>query len=161
MRHTQHAKYLLAAGLLIAAVAVPTAAAAPTAPAGNSPSGAPSRSGDPDAVYDRVAHFYGAYIDVAHDSGDNALAGRLRTFYLTSALRSRLLTWEKRHEADGVLRAQNVPNAWKVTAGDSGMGRTRSTVRLTWGTGKHATYTYLTVYSDLATKKITDITSKY
>ncbi|MEV3857086.1 hypothetical protein AB0J38_22490 [Streptomyces sp. NPDC050095] len=158
MSHTQHAKYLLAAGLLVAAVAVPTAAA------DGGPSGAPARSGGPDAAYDRVAHFYGAYIDVAAEGGapgDNALAAQLRKFYLTPALRKRLVDWEKKNDADGVLRAQNVPHAWQVTAGDSGMGHTRSTVRLTWGTGKHVRYTYLTVRSDLETRKISDITSKY
>ncbi|WP_425833457.1 hypothetical protein [Streptomyces fractus] len=151
------ARYVLAAGLLTVALAVPSAAAPRT---DDNPSGAPARSGDPGAVYDRVAHFYGAYIDVANDPGDNALAAQLRQFYLTSDLRSRLTNWEKQHDADGVLRAQNVPSAWKVTAGDSGMGKTYSTVRLTWGTGKHVSYTYLTVQSNLDTKKISDITSK-
>jgi hypothetical protein len=47
-----------------------------------------------------------------------------------------------------------------VTAGDSGAGHTWSTVRLTWGSAQHSTYTYLTVQSDLATKKISDIKAK-
>lgn len=44
-----------------------------------------------------------------------------------------------------------------MTPGDSGAGHTWSTVRLTWGSAAHPTYTYLTVQSDLATKKISDI----
>ncbi|WP_187370107.1 hypothetical protein [Streptomyces boluensis] len=122
---------------------------------------APARDGSPGSVYERVAHFYAAYVDVANDPGDNAAAAELRKFYLTPELRSRLLTWEQHHEADGVLMAQNVPSAWKVTSGDSGMGHTWSTVRLTWGTGQDRTYTYLKVQSDLATRKISDIRSKY
>ncbi|MGW0733656.1 hypothetical protein [Streptomyces sp. NPDC002851] len=117
--------------------------------------------GGPGSVYERVAHFYAAYIDVANDPGDNTVAGELRKFYLTPELRKRLLKWEHQNEADGVLRAQNVPSAWKVTAGDSGMGHTWSTVRLTWGTGEDRWYSYLEVQSDLSTRKISGIKSKY
>lgn len=122
---------------------------------------APARDGSPGPVYERVAHFYAAYIDVAHDPGDNTAAAELRTFYLTPELRARLRTWEEHHGADGVLMAQNVPSAWKVTSGDSGTGHTWSTVRLTWGTGEDREYTYIGVQSDLATRKISDIRSKY
>jgi len=147
---------------LVVALLLTTAASVPAlAGPRDAPAPAPSRSGSPGVVYDRVAHFYGAYIDVANDPGNNALAAELRKFYLTPGLRSRLLTWEKRNNADGVLRAQNVPSAWKVTPGDSGMGHTYTTLRLTWGSGKSKTYTYLTVRSDLETRKISDITSKY
>jgi len=99
----------------------------------------------------------GAFNEV---EGSGHLDTQLRTFYLTSGLRSRLATWEKHEHADGVLRAQDVPRAWKVTAGDSGMGHTWSTVRLTWGSAQHPTYSYLTVQSDLATQKISDIKRK-
>jgi hypothetical protein len=158
-------RVLLSAALLTAVAAVPSAAVpfpashAASAPkaAPASPPPAPSRSGSPGPVYDRVADFYGAYIDVANDPGSNALAAQLRLFYLTSELRTRLLNWEKQHHSDGVLRSRNVPSAWKVTPGDNGMGHSWSTVRLTWGTGKKVTYTYLTVQSDLATRRISDI----
>lgn len=153
---------LVVALLLTTAASVPALAGPRDTPATRSApaSFGPSRSGSPGIVYDRVAHFYGAYIDVANDPGSNALAAELRKFYLTPDLRSRLLAWEKRNHADGVLRAQNVPSAWKVTPGDSGMGHTYTTVRLTWGSGKSKTYTYLTVRSDLETRRISDITSK-
>ncbi|GAA3371774.1 hypothetical protein GCM10020367_23790 [Streptomyces sannanensis] len=119
---------------------------------------APPRSGSPAPAYDRVAHFYGAYIDVAHDPGDNALAAELRTFYLTPRLREELRDWERRHPAaDGVLRGRSVPTAWKVTPRDSGMGHTWSVVRLTWGSGPGRTYTYLEVQSDLDTRRISGI----
>ncbi|MEV0221692.1 hypothetical protein [Streptomyces sp. NPDC050704] len=153
----------VAVALVATAASVPAVADAPAGSAGPPP--APARSGSPGPVYDRVAHFYGAYIDVANDPGSNSAAAELREFYLTSDLRSRLLAWEKRNDADGILRAQHVPSAWKVTPGDSGMGHTYSTVRLTWdsgpGTGGEKTYTYLTVRSDLESRKISDITSKY
>ncbi|MFI8927729.1 hypothetical protein ACIG3E_08645 [Streptomyces sp. NPDC053474] len=161
------ARPILALALLAAVAAVPSAASAtpetgaPAAAPTAEPGHAPARSGSPGPAYDRVAHFYGAYIDVANDPGSNQAAAALRTFYLTPDLRKRLLDWERRHDADGVLRAQNVPSAWRVTAGDSGMGKTTSTVRLTWGTGEQTRYTYLSVQSDLATRRITDIQSTY
>jgi len=146
-------RVLVAAALLVAAGASVPAVASSTSPL-------PARSGSNGPAYDRVADFYGAYIDAVTDSGSGHLDSQLRSFYLTSGLRSRLATWENRAHADGVLRAQDVPRAWKVTAGDSGMGHTWSTVRLTWGSAQHPTYTYLTVQSDLATKKISDIKAK-
>ncbi|MEU4168492.1 hypothetical protein AB0F46_16660 [Streptomyces sp. NPDC026665] len=141
---------VVAAALLIAAGAsVPAVASSTAAP--------PARSGSSGPAYDRVADFYGAYIDAVTDGDSGTLSTRLRSFYLTPALRTQLAGWEHRQHADGVLRAQDVPRAWKVTAGDSGAGHTWSTVRLTWGSAAHPTYTYLTVQSDLATKKISGI----
>ncbi|MFJ6566051.1 hypothetical protein ACIQNU_01400 [Streptomyces sp. NPDC091292] len=168
-RHLSHpltGRVLLTAALLTAVAAVPSAAvtAAPTStePTAATAAAAPAstraaHTGTPASAADRVADFYGAYIDVVADSGRSRTASDLRTFYLTSPLRARLATWENRNHADGVLRAQDVPSAWRVTPGDSGAGHTWSTVRLTWGSAKHPTYTYLTVQSDLATKKISDI----
>ena len=144
---------LLAAALLTAAGASVPAMASSTPPP-------PARSGSNGPAYDRVADFYGAYIDAVTDQGSGRLDQQLRAFYLTKDLRTRLAKWEAREHADGVLRAQDVPRAWKVTPQDSGMGHTWSTVRLTWGSDKHPTYTYLEVQSDLATKKISDIKQK-
>ncbi|WRZ92793.1 hypothetical protein OHB54_29330 [Streptomyces sp. NBC_01007] len=141
---------LVAAALLITAGASVPAVASSTAPP-------PARSGSSGPAYDRVADFYGAYIDAVTDTGSGRLSTQLRSFYLTPGLRGSLSTWEHRQHADGVLRAQDVPSAWKVTPGDSGAGHTWSTVRLTWGSAQHPTYTYLTVQSDLATKKISGI----
>ncbi|WP_392670657.1 hypothetical protein [Streptomyces sp. LN785] len=141
---------LLMTALLAAAPMVP-AAAAPQAPAPT----ARVRSTVP--AYQQVAHFYGAYIDAVTAEGGGKLATALRSFYLTPGLRSQLRTWEARNHADGVLRAQNTPLAFRVTAGDSGAGHTWSTVRLTWSGGKHPTYSNLTVQSDLQTGKISGI----
>ncbi|MGW6098982.1 hypothetical protein ACWFRK_32590 [Streptomyces sp. NPDC055157] len=150
-RHTAGRTLLLTA--LLAAAVVPAAAAAPRAPA--APAAVRSTASAP--AYQQVAHFYGAYIDAAGTEGGGKLTTALRAFYLTPALRSQLRTWEARNHADGVLRAQNTPLALKVTAGDSGAGHTWSKVRLTWNGGKHPTYTYLTVQSDLRTGKISGI----
>ncbi|MGW2109711.1 hypothetical protein [Streptomyces sp. NPDC001948] len=146
---------LLASALLTAVAAVPAAAAAPQAPA----AATLVRSDLGSSAYQQVAHFYGAYIDAvsASTEDDGRLATALRTFYLTPRLRSELNTWEQRNHADGVLRAQNTPLAFRVTAGDSAAGHTWSTVRLTWSGGKHPTYSYLTVRSDLRTGKISGI----
>ncbi|MFM9370257.1 hypothetical protein [Streptomyces sp. Da 82-17] len=156
---------LLVAATLTALAAVPAAAAVQAQPVQQGTSAQQAQkqgySGSPGNVAERVAHFYAAYVDVANDHGGGAATGELRKFYLTPELRTRLAKWEQQHEADGVLRAQNVPSAWKVTPGDSGMGHTWSTVRLTWGKGQDRTYTYLAVQSDLATRKISDIRSKY
>ncbi|MFD8422628.1 hypothetical protein [Streptomyces sp. NPDC059466] len=141
-----------AAVLAAAGAAVPAFAGSPAPP--------PARAGANGPAYDRVADFYGAYVDAVTDQGSGRLGSQLRSFYLTSDLRTRLARWEGREHADGVLRAQDVPRAWKVTAGDSGAGHTWSTVRLTWGSVQHPTYTYLTVQSDLSTKKISDIKRK-
>ncbi|MFF2516673.1 hypothetical protein [Streptomyces sp. NPDC058086] len=148
-----------AVGALVGAALLATAGASVPAFAGSS-APPPARSGANGPAYDRVADFYGAYVDAVTDEGSGHLGSQLRTFYLTKDLRTRLAKWESREHADGVLRAQDVPRAWKVTAGDSGAGHTWSTVRLTWGSAQHPTYTYLTVQSDLATKKISDIKAK-
>ncbi|MEV0091685.1 hypothetical protein [Streptomyces sp. NPDC050738] len=140
---------------LLTAVAVVPAAASTTTSSPRPP--APSVSGSPEVAYNRVADFYGTYIDAGYGEGGVAagrLSDSLRKFYLTPKLRRHLAAWENRNHADGVLRAQNVPRAWKVTPGDSGMEHTWSTVRLTWGSPRHPAYTYLDVQSDLATKKI-------
>ncbi|MER6101903.1 hypothetical protein ABT115_06045 [Streptomyces sp. NPDC001832] len=141
---------LLAAALLTAVAAVPAAATAPVA-------AAPVRSDAGNPSYQQVAHFYGAYIDAVTTEGGGKLATALRTFYLTPPLHTQLKAWEKSNHADGVLRAQNTPLAFRVTSGDSGAGHTWSKVRLTWSSGKHPTYSYLTVRSDLRTGKISSI----
>ncbi|MEV0489500.1 hypothetical protein [Streptomyces atratus] len=144
---------LLVTALLAAAFVVPAAAAAPQAPA----HAAQVRSALSTPAHQQVAHFYGAYVDAVTAKGGGKLATALRSFYLTPGLRSQLRTWEARNHADGVLRAQSTPLALKVTAGDSGAGHTWSKVRLTWSGGKHPTYTYLTVQSDLQTGRISGI----
>ncbi|MCX4866998.1 hypothetical protein OHU11_28090 [Streptomyces sp. NBC_00257] len=151
---------LLASALLTAVAALPAAAAAPQSPAiAQTPATAtaPARSETGAPAYQQVAHFYGAYIDAVTAENGGRLATDLRNFYLTRQLRERLSTWEQRNHADGVLRAQNTPLAFRVTPGDSAAGHTWSTVRLTWSTGKHPTYSYLTVRSDLNTGKISGI----
>lgn len=79
----------------------------------------------------RVADFYGAYIDAVTDEGGGDLADALRKHYLTPAFQKELNAWEEANHADGVLRAQNVPLAWKVT--DNGTAdHTEAVVTLTW-----------------------------
>ncbi|MDH6122909.1 hypothetical protein [Kitasatospora sp. GAS204B] len=114
------------------------------------------RSGSPDSAVDRVADFYGAYIDAVSDGIDD-LAEHLRAHYLTEDFRQRLAAWEETNHADGVLRAQDVPTHWEVTYQDSGAGHLFTTVTLTWGTGPDASHTRLAVQSDLSTKLISDI----
>ncbi|MFJ9590883.1 hypothetical protein [Streptomyces acidicola] len=114
------------------------------------------RSGSPDSAVDRVADFYGAYIDAVAD-GTDGLDDGLRVHYLTEDLRQRLAAWEEVNHADGVLRAQDVPTRWEVSFHDSGAGHLFTTVTLTWGTGSDAGHTRLAVQSDLSTKLISDI----
>ncbi|WP_326742210.1 hypothetical protein [Streptomyces sp. NBC_01768] len=146
---------LLASALLTAVAALPAAAAPQTPATAAAPAPARGETGAP--AYQQVAHFYGAYIDAVTAENGGRLATDLRNFYLTRQLREQLNTWEQRNHADGVLRAQNTPLAFRVTPGDSAAGHTWSTVRLTWSTGKHPTYSYLTVRSDLHTGKISGI----
>ncbi|MEU9043054.1 MULTISPECIES: hypothetical protein [unclassified Kitasatospora] len=118
--------------------------------------GSAVRSGSPDSAVDRVADFYGAYIDAVSDGTDD-LGQELRAHYLTEDLRRRLAAWEEANHADGVLRAQDVPTRWEVRYHDSGAGHLFTTVTLTWGAGPDATHTRLAVQSDLGTKLISDI----
>ncbi|MFG2233790.1 hypothetical protein ACGFNX_28020 [Streptomyces sp. NPDC048723] len=113
---------------------------------------APSVSGSPEGAFTRIADFYGSYIDAVYD-GDGSSADRLRAFYLSEPLQAELRKWEEGNHADGVLRAQNVPLAWKVTSTGSGTGRTNATVTLTWGSDT----TKVFVQADLATRKIVSI----
>ncbi|MFF0202587.1 hypothetical protein [Streptomyces sp. NPDC005017] len=98
--------------------------------------GAPrSVGGKPTDDITRIADFYGAYTDARSDEGGGSLAKALRGHYLTPALQKQLAAWENREHADGVLRAQNVPLAWKVTDNGTVGNRTEAVVTLTWGSG--------------------------
>ena len=152
----------LAAAALALAVAAPATAVQPAGhhSAPMLPEGPQARSGDPQSATGRVADFYGAYVDAMWDRGGSRLAADLRSLFLTAALQKRLTAWQAAHHADGVLRAQDVPQGWRVGYDGSGAGHAFSTVRLQWGSAAHPTYTYLAVQSDLATKKISDIRPK-
>ncbi|MFI6435337.1 hypothetical protein [Streptomyces sp. NPDC050759] len=101
--------------------------------------GAPrSVSGKPSDNITRIADFYGAYIDAVTDEGGGDLQDALRAHYLTPAFQKELNAWEDKEHADGVLRAQNVPLAWKVT--DNGTSdHTEAVVTLTWSAGQTST----------------------
>ncbi|MDH6588119.1 hypothetical protein M2161_007225 [Streptomyces sp. SAI-133] len=101
--------------------------------------GAPrSVSGKPSDNITRIADFYGAYIDAVSDEGAGELQDALRAHYLTPAFQKELNAWEEKEHADGVLRAQNVPLAWKVT--DNGTAaHTEAVVTLTWSAGQTST----------------------
>ncbi|MDX3384726.1 hypothetical protein PV682_25125 [Streptomyces niveiscabiei] len=114
------------------------------------------RTGSPESTVDRVADFYGAYIDAVYD-GTDGLGRELRAHYLTEELRRRLADWEETNHADGVLRAQNVPLQWEVRYSDSGAGHAFTVVTLTWGGGTDPERTRLAIQSDLATRLISDI----
>ncbi|MEU3354375.1 hypothetical protein [Streptomyces sp. NPDC037389] len=152
------AAFALLAALTVPAVAFAASAGASTRPAATAADDAPqTRQGGTSSVVDRVASFYGAYVDARTGTPDTTLSNALRAHYLTKEFRTRLETWERKNAADGVLRAQNTPRAWQVTYDNSGAGHTWTKVRLTWGDEKKPTYTYLSVQSDIATKAISDI----
>ncbi|MEU5092876.1 hypothetical protein [Streptomyces sp. NPDC021356] len=154
------------------AAAHPAPAAAHPAPAGagaarTAPGPARTASvpvsalqGDPRSVSQRVADFYGAYIDTAWDGSDPAAAAdakALKAFYLTAGARRKVAAYEAREHADGILFAQNVPVRWKVDYTGSGGGHASSRVTLTWSDGRNAQVTKIDVRSDLRTRKITDL----
>jgi hypothetical protein len=119
---------------------------------------APARDGSPRSSVSHVADFYGAYTDALHDVGRGQLADVLRRHYLTPELRRELDRWETLHHQDGVLRAADLPVAWSVAYGDSGMGHCWSRVTLTWEEPGHAVrHTRLRIRSDLATRLISGI----
>ncbi|MFF2503341.1 hypothetical protein ACFVTY_08200 [Streptomyces sp. NPDC058067] len=120
---------------------------------------APSQ-GDPRSTTNRVADFYGAYIDSVWDNEDpaaSANAKALRSFYLSAAAKKKVAAFEAKEHADGILFAQNVPVKWKVTYTGSGAGHATSLVTLTWSDGKNPEVTKIKVQSDLRTRKITDL----
>ncbi|WP_438295506.1 hypothetical protein [Streptomyces sp. HUAS TT7] len=143
---------VLAITLLVSATTTGSRAGAASGTAGS-----PVRGGSPQSALDRVADFYGAYIDVLYDSGHSPLADSLRDHYLTTDLRSSLARWEASHHQDGVLQAKDIPIAWSVAYNDSGMGHCWSLVTLTWQDGNHTHRTRLMVQSDLATRLISGI----
>lgn len=150
--------FAVLAALTVPAVAFAASAGASTRPAATAADDAPqTHEGGTSSVVDRVASFYGAYVDARTGTPDTTLSNALRAHYLTKEFRARLETWERKNAADGVLRAQNTPRAWQVTYDNSGAGHTWTKVRLTWGDEKKPTYTYLSVQSDIATKTISDI----
>ncbi|NUQ97336.1 MAG: hypothetical protein HOY79_12555 [Streptomyces sp.] len=116
---------VLTAGLLAVALGLGATAQA-------SAGAAHSVSGKPDDNISRIADFYGAYIDAVTDEDSGNLGDALRAHYLTPAFQKELAAWEDREHADGVLRAQNVPLAWKVTDNGSTANRTEAIVTLTW-----------------------------
>ncbi|MFI5688246.1 hypothetical protein [Streptomyces sp. NPDC051636] len=90
-----------------------------------------SVSGKPSDNITRIADFYGAYIDAVTDEDSGDLGEALRGHYLTADFQRELNAWEEKNHADGVLRAQNVPLAWKVT--DNGTADyTEAVITLTW-----------------------------
>ncbi|MFI9248321.1 hypothetical protein ACIGXF_38535 [Streptomyces sp. NPDC053086] len=90
-----------------------------------------SVSGKPSDNITRIADFYGAYIDAVTDEDSGGLGEALRSHYLTAGFQKELNAWEEKNHANGVLRAQNVPLAWKVT--DNGTADyTEAVITLTW-----------------------------
>ncbi|WP_018548697.1 hypothetical protein [Streptomyces sp. LaPpAH-108] len=155
----------LGAGLVLAAVTPALAGTArttphtTTAPAAR-PAAVTSVQGDPRNVTQRVADFYGAYIDAIWDGEDPASAAdakALRNFYLSAPARKKVAAWERKNHADGILFAQNVPVKWKAAYSGSGMGHATTRVTLTWSDGKHPEVTRIDVQSDLTSRKITDL----
>ncbi|MGW0996839.1 hypothetical protein ACWD5V_26845 [Streptomyces sp. NPDC002523] len=119
-----------------------------------------SAQGDPRNVTQRVADFYGAYIDsvwATEDPAAGADAKALRAFYLSSATQKKVNAYERKNHADGILFAQNVPVKWKVVHTGSGAGHAASRVTLTWSDSRHPEVTRIDVLSDLKTLKITDL----
>ncbi|MEU6353641.1 hypothetical protein ABZ896_30665 [Streptomyces sp. NPDC047072] len=124
MNRTTVRRTTLAAGLALVLGLGATAQASAGAPR--------SVSGKPSDNITRIADFYGAYIDAVNDEGSGALQDALRAHYLTPAFQKELDAWEERNHANGVLRAQNVPLAWKVTDNGSTADRTEAVITLTW-----------------------------
>ncbi|MGW2641220.1 hypothetical protein [Streptomyces sp. NPDC001348] len=115
----------LTAGVLAVALGLGATAQAASAGTPRSVSGKPSDN------ITRIADFYGAYIDAVTDEDSGNLGTALRAHYLTADFQKELNAWEEKEHADGVLRAQNVPLAWKVT--DNGTAdHTEAVVTLTW-----------------------------
>jgi hypothetical protein len=121
---------------LVAAVALPLGlSASAEATTGRTTAGAAAQrtiSGSPSDNVTRVADFYGAYIDAQLDADNGRLTTELREFYVRPDALRKVEKWEDRNNADGVLRAQNVPMKWTVKGGGTA---DKVAVTLTWGQG--------------------------
>ncbi|MFB7496311.1 hypothetical protein ACFC09_16740 [Streptomyces sp. NPDC056161] len=161
IRRTLPTAAAVTAALSLAAVAPALAGTGTgTAPTGGRAASAPAVQGDPRSATQRVADFYGAYIDSVWDGEDPAAgadAKALRAFYLTADARRKVEAYEAKEHADGILFAQNVPVKWKVAPTGSGGGHATNRVTLTWSDGPGAQVTKIDVRSDLRTRKITDL----
>jgi hypothetical protein len=109
-----------------------------------------------DAAVETVSDFYDGYI-TARGEGDEKKAEELRDSNVTAKYAKKLAAWEKKHDADGVVRSQNVPVNADVTYDGSGMGHSWTVVTLTWDGGKK---TKLHVQSDIESQKISGIKDK-
>ncbi|MFF4017969.1 hypothetical protein [Streptomyces sp. NPDC001843] len=117
----------LTAGVLAVALGLGVTAQAASA-------GTPrSVSGKTNDNITRIADFYGAYIDAVFDEDSGNLGTALRNHYLTPGFQKELKAWEEKEHANGVLRAQNVPLAWKVTESGTTRSYTEAVVTFTWG----------------------------
>ncbi|MEV1026224.1 hypothetical protein [Streptomyces sp. NPDC050264] len=162
MRKTIRTRFIAAGGVAAALTlaAVTPALAGPVGTGTHSVASAAATQGDPRNTTNRVANFYGAYIDAMwdnEDAGSAADAKALRAFYLSTAAQKKVAAFEAREHADGILFAQNVPVKWAVTYTGSGAGHSTALVTLTWSDGKNAEISKIKVQSDLATRKITDL----
>lgn len=100
-----------------------------------------------------VERFYDGYI-TALGEGDTETAEQLRQSHLRADYQEELARWEEQHQADGVLRSQNVPTDSHATYDGSGAGHSWYVVTLTWDGGGSS---QLHVQTDTATQKISDI----
>ncbi|WEO93709.1 hypothetical protein A6P39_006625 [Streptomyces sp. FXJ1.172] len=149
---------VLTGGLTLAAVT--PALAGTTATHTTLAAAVTSAQGDPRNVTQRVADFYGAYIDAVWATDDKSAgpaADALRRFYLSAAAQKKVAAFEKKEHADGILFAQDVPVKWQVAYTGSGAGHATSRVTLTWSDGRHPEVSRIDVQSDLKTLKITDL----
>ncbi|MDO0929439.1 hypothetical protein QQY24_30010 [Streptomyces sp. TG1A-8] len=159
-RRTALVVTLAAAALSVAAVTPAVAGGtSAAAPAARTVSGTVTQ-GDPRGTVQRVADFYGAYIDAVWDGEDPSSAAAqnaLRGFYLSAGAQKKVAAYEAEQHANGILFAQNVPVKWSVAYTGSGAGHATSRVTLTWSDGASPGVTAIDVQSDLATRKITDL----
>lgn len=124
-----------AAGVVLAAPAGAAAKASAPTPPKAAASAPRTVAGSPSDSLTRIADFYGAYIDAqSGPGGGGKLAAELRKYYIHPDYLKKLVAWEDKNHADGVLRAQNTPLSWKVT--DNGTAdHTEAGITLTWGSG--------------------------
>ncbi|WP_229839854.1 hypothetical protein [Streptomyces brasiliensis] len=151
---------LLTAAALTAALSLTAVTPALAGTGAARAAAAPAAQGDPRSANQRVADFYGAYIDSVWGSEDPAAsadAKALRSFYLSAAAQKKVAAYEAAQHADGILFAQNVPVKWSVVYTGSGAGHATNRVTLTWSDGPGAQVTHIDVQSDLKTLKITDL----
>jgi len=107
----------------------------------------------------QVASFFQDYQDaVEGHQHDGKTPAQIREEYMTTALDDALTTWGSEHQADPVLRKNELPKTWSTKESDSTPTHTKIIVTENWADGTSQDVWYQVRLSDLVIDGLTDPT---